>query len=88
MGIGKPIKHEWGLERDFHGFRQVKYTSSKSPREWIFYISGFSGPPLSDGSDSIGHVLLFSGGTEACLMDEKARVRVRGIWYGHERWEH
>lgn len=86
--IGKPIKHSWGLERNFHGFRQVKYPGSINPKEWLFYISGFTGPPLSDGSDSVGHVLLFGGGVEPCLMDEAGRLRVRGIWYPADRWEH
>jgi len=82
----KPLlrKHEWGEEYSYHGFRRVNYRGEG----WIFYISGFNGPPLADGSDSIGNVLLFGGGTEACKMDMKGRIRIAGRWFNEDKWNH
>lgn len=72
-------------ERNFHGFRQVRYTGEP----WIFYICGFTGPQLSDGSDGIGHVQMWGCEDEtACQMDIKGRVRILGKWYDYSRWDH
>ena len=71
-------------ERNFHGYRQTRYRGEP----WMFYISGFTGPALPDGSDSIGHVLMFDGSYTACKMDMKDRVYVDGRWYSHRHWDH
>lgn len=71
-------------ERNFWGFRQTRYHGDP----WQFYISGFSGPQLSDGSDGTGHVLKFDGGTLPCQMDMRGRVRIDGHWYSHKYWDH
>ena len=77
-------QHSWGLERNFHGFRQTKTHGE----EWMFYVRGFTVPALPDGSDSIGNVRMFDGGYMPCQMDIKGRIFVEGRWYGRNRWDH
>jgi hypothetical protein len=71
-------------ERNFWGFRQTRYPGEP----WEFYITGFCGPKLADGSDGVGHVLKFDGGTYPCQMDMRSRVRIDGRWYGRKHWNH
>lgn len=71
-------------ERNFYGFRQTRYKGEA----WRFYICGFTGPQLTDGSDGIGHVQMWDGGETPCQMDMKNRVRIAGRWYGHGHWDH
>lgn len=71
-------------ERNFHGFRQTRYKGDN----WRFYIAWFSGPPLADGTDSIGKVQLWDGRLEPCQMDMDNRVKINGKWYDHQHWDH
>jgi len=71
-------------ERDFHGYRQTRYQGEP----WRFFICGFCGPRLSDGSDSIGHVLMWDGTETACQMDTKGRLKINGRWYDYDQWDH
>lgn len=83
--MGQVEKHPWGQKRNFHGFVQYK---PNGQRHWNFYIVGFGGKPLPDGSDSIGHVALFNGGTTECKMDMRDRLLVCGKWYDNRHWDH
>lgn len=78
-------RHHWGVERNFGGIRQTKL---KGEKRWQFYICGFTGPRLPDGSDGIGHVLCFDGGEVPCEMDMKGRVKINGRWYTYSSWDH
>jgi hypothetical protein len=71
-------------ERDFYGYRQTRYKGD----EWRFYITGFCGPRLPNGSDGTGHVLMMDRSTMPCPMDMKGRVRILGSWYSRKHWDH
>lgn len=79
--------HGHWTERNFHGFRQVQDIGNYG-HKWMFYICGFTGPQLSDGSDGIGHVQMFDQSETACQLDTRGRVLINGRWYDHSRWDH
>lgn len=82
---GPMLRVAGGKKRNLHGFAQYK---PDGQRRWQFCIVAFGGKPLPDGSDSIGHVQLFAGGTAECQMDMRGRVKVNGRWYGRPSWNH
>jgi len=71
--------------RNYDGYFQ----SREAGGAWRFYVCGFSGPPLPDGSDSQCRVLRWDGSSEAQVsMDLQGRIHLCGEAFDRARWDH
>ena len=74
------------MERVNGQYIQFRETYNGRPK-WVYYITGFTGPQLSDGSDSIGYVMNADKKTyTACRFNLKGQCLINGKWTLN--WEH
>lgn len=67
-------------ERDFHGYRQTRYTGEN----WKFYV-----PWFSSFNSSRCSVSLFNGKCkDGVEIDSKDRIKIKGRWYDRSKWDH